>query len=239
MDTPIDPSHDPSLDPSLAANLEAVRQRIAEAAHRVGRSAADIRLLPVTKFVPAQRLRALAELGCREMGENRVQEVDSKATELADLGIDWVLIGHLQTNKARTVARICTEIQSLDSLRLAQALDRHLQECGRTMTALIEVNTSGEDAKSGFEPAALPDALAQIRALPNLRVRGLMTMARLSDDPEVPRASFRMLRELRDSLQSPNDLPELSMGMSGDFEVAIEEGATTVRVGSAIFGARS
>lgn len=232
-------SMEPVYDPALASGLETVRTQLAESARACDRDPDEIRLLPVTKNHPVSRLRALASLGCRQMAENRVQELSSKAAELADLDIQWVLIGHLQTNKARVVAQICSEIQSLDSVKLARTLSRHLQENGRVIDVLLQVNTSGEEAKTGFYPSEAAAAFDEIRQLPGLNVRGLMTMARLSADPEVARASFRQLRELRDSLGSPAELPELSMGMSGDFQTAIEEGATTIRVGTAIFGARA
>lgn len=221
----------------ISANLAAVNQRVETAAQRAGRDPAEIRLLPVTKFVPEERLRELARLGYLEMGENRVQEMQRKAEHLADLDVSWILIGKLQRNKARVTAQVATEIHSLDSLRLANTLNRHLEALDRTMPVLLQVNTSGEETKSGFSPAEALAAYEEIRALPHLDIRGLMTMARPSEDSEVVRASFTQLRELRDRL-SPTDLPELSMGMSGDMEIAIEEGATIIRVGSAIFGAR-
>ncbi|MDD3652389.1 YggS family pyridoxal phosphate-dependent enzyme, partial [Immundisolibacter sp.] len=229
---------------ALQHRLAAVRARIAAACARVGRDPGEVRLLPVSKTVPASRLRLAYAAGCREFGENKVQEALHKAEALADLpDLRWSIIGHLQTNKAKYVARFASEFQALDSLRVAAALDRHLQAEGRTLDVLVQVNTSGEASKFGLPPAAVADFLRQLPAFAALRVRGLMTLARLSADPEQVRPCFARLRQLRERLagELPGgiELAELSMGMSGDFELAIEEGATVVRVGQAIFGARA
>ncbi|MBD3828266.1 MULTISPECIES: YggS family pyridoxal phosphate-dependent enzyme [Stenotrophomonas] len=228
----------------IAHNLDVVRQRIARACARAGRDPAGVRLLPVSKTVDEARLRLAWQAGCHELGENKVQEAQRKAAAMADLaGLRWSVIGHLQTNKARDVARFASEFQALDSLRVAQALDQRLALEQRTLDVFVQVNTSGEASKYGLDPIAVADFVQQLPAFPHLRVRGLMTLAVFSPDPAQVRPCFVRLRELRDRL-SPQlpagvSLDALSMGMSGDVEIAIEEGATVVRVGQAIFGARS
>lgn len=225
-------------------NLAEVQARIEAACRRVGRDPAEVRLLPVSKTWPEASLRLAYAAGCRMLGENKVQEAWRKWEAMQDLAdLQWSVIGHLQTNKARLVARFATEFQALDSLRLAEVLDRRLQTEGRSLDVFVQVNTSGEASKYGLAPE---DAQAFIEALPSfptLRVRGLMTLARFSSEAEQVRECFVLLRELRDRLRQSApagiELDELSMGMSGDFEIAIEEGATVVRVGQAIFGARS
>ncbi|HMM47296.1 MAG TPA: YggS family pyridoxal phosphate-dependent enzyme, partial [Thiobacillaceae bacterium] len=182
--------------------------------------------------------------GCREFGENKAQEAHGKWEAMADLtDLRWSVIGHLQTNKAKLVARFATEFQALDSLRVAEALERRLQVEGRALDVFVQVNTSGEASKYGLPPGEVAGVLRELRAFSALRVRGLMTLALLSAEAARVRRCFVLLRELRDQLRedAPDgiDLGELSMGMSGDFEVAIEEGATVVRVGQAIFGARA
>jgi len=224
-------------------NLAAVQARISAACQRVGRDPATVRLLPVSKTKPETSLRLAYAAGCRMLGENKVQEAHRKWEVLQDLtDLHWSVIGHLQTNKAKLVARFAAEFQALDSLRVAEALDRRLQAEGRALDVFVQVNTSGEESKYGLSPADVP---AFIQALPTfsaLRVRGLMTLALFSSEAERVRQCFILLRHLRDQLQQSAPagiaLDELSMGMSGDFEIAIEEGATVVRVGQAIFGAR-
>jgi len=224
-------------------NLDAVHARIAAACARAGRDPATVRLLPVSKTVDEARLRLAVQAGCDTLGENKVQEAKGKAEAMADLGIRWSLVGHLQTNKARDVARFASEFQALDSLRVAQALDQRLAQEGRTLDVFVQVNTSGEASKYGLDPIEVADFVQQLPAFPQLRVRGLMTLALFSADPEQVRPCFVRLRDLRERLRPTLpvgvSLDELSMGMSGDFEIAIEEGATVVRVGQAIFGARS
>ncbi|CAM3018337.1 YggS family pyridoxal phosphate-dependent enzyme [Actinomyces slackii] len=220
--------------------LAVVQGRIDAAAQRAGRDPKEVRLLPVSKTVPEERLRAAHAAGIIQMGENKVQEAQRKSENLADLGIHWALIGHLQTNKARSAAAFAEEFQALDSLRLAQALDRRLQEAGRGMDVYVQVNSSGEDSKFGLPPAEVPAFLAQLGPCSSLRIRGLMTLAANTPDRERVRACFRLMRDLRDAALEAGTIGPglLSMGMSGDFEMAIEEGSTCVRVGQAIFGAR-
>lgn len=227
----------------LRANLDRVKARIAAAARRAGRNDA-IRLVPVSKTVDQARMRLAYDAGCREFGENKVQEAQRKAQAMAGLpGLRWVMVGHLQSNKTRQLAQFADEFQALDSLRVAALLDRHLQAAGRTMDVLVQVNTSNEASKYGLPPDDVSAFLRKLPAFSALRVRGLMTLALFSPDAERVRPCFVRLRELRDRLrqEAPDgvDLRELSMGMSGDFELAVEQGATTVRVGQAIFGARA
>lgn len=226
------------------ARLDAVRERIAAACARAGRDAAEVRLLPVSKTIDEAHIRLAYAAGCRELGENKPQELAAKAEAMADLGdLRWCAIGHLQTNKARLVARFAHEFHALDNPRAAAALDRRLQAEGRGLDVYVQVNTSGEASKWGLAPA---QAAAFIRTLPGysaLRVRGLMTLAVLSGDAARVRPCFARLRVLRDQLRQDAPagvaLDGLSMGMSGDYEIAIEEGATVVRVGQAIFGSRA
>lgn len=227
----------------LEHNLAAVKQRIVAACQRVQRDPDEVRLLPVSKTVDEPRLRLAYQAGCRELGENKVQEAQRKAEALADLThLRWSVIGHLQTNKAKQVARFATEFQALDSLRLATALERRLEIEDRTLDVLVQVNTSGEDSKFGLAPENVTAFINELSAFPRLRVNGLMTLAIFSDDPDRVRPCFIRLRQLRDRLRQQLpvgiDMQTLSMGMSGDFELAIEEGATLVRVGQAIFGPR-
>ncbi|EJN84302.1 pyridoxal phosphate enzyme, YggS family [Actinomyces naeslundii str. Howell 279] len=222
-------------------NLAAIRARIDAAAERAGRDAAEIRLLPVSKTVLEERLRTAFAAGIIQMGENKVQEAQRKSENLADLGISWSVIGHLQTNKAKNVAAFADEFQALDSLRLAEALDRRLQAAGRSLDVYVQVNSSGEPSKFGLEPDDVAAFLAALPAYSSLRVRGLMTLAAHTDDAARVRECFRIMRRLRDAALQAGTIGDglLSMGMSGDFEAAIEGGSTCVRVGQAIFGARA
>lgn len=224
---------------SVAANLASIRARIARAATQSGRDADAVRLLLATKTQsPEQILEALAA-GQHDLGENRVQEGQAKAGALAGHDIRWSMIGHLQTNKVKDVLRFADEVQSLDRLPLAATLDRHLQRLGRGIDVLVQVNTSGEATKYGLPPDDVPGFLRELAAFPSLKVRGFMTLARFTSDTEEVRRCFRVLRRIRDAAPSAAELPELSMGMSGDFEIAIAEGATIVRVGQAVFGQRA
>lgn len=224
-------------------NLAAVTARIDAAARRAGRDPAQIRLLPVSKTVPADRVRLALAAGCTWLGENKVQEAKRKAAELAGTPARWSVIGHLQTNKAKDVAAFADEFQALDNPRAAAALDRRLQEHGRGIDVWVQVNTSAEEQKYGLEPDDVPGFLRELPRYSSLRVRGLMTLAVWSSDTDRVRACFRRLRAVRDRVREDDpDLigpGELSMGMSGDYEVAVEEGSTCVRVGQAIFGARA
>jgi pyridoxal phosphate enzyme (YggS family) len=223
----------------LAANWADVRRRVDEACRAAGRDPADVAILPVSKTFGVEAIRAAMALGLRRFGENKVQEIRDKSTPLADCGIDWVMIGHLQTNKAKDVARLASEVQSLDRLELAEALDRRLQHEGRAIDVLVQVKTSPDPSKYGLPPEQLPSFLNTLRGYDSLRVRGLMTLAIHSSEPAEVSACFRLLRELRDqAVAQGHDLTRLSMGMSGDFPLAIAEGATEVRIGTAIFGNR-
>ena len=227
----------------FARNLAAVRARIEAAAERAGRDPADIRLLPVSKTVGVDRLRNAVAAGYHQLGENKVQEAKRKHDDLSDLDVAWSVIGHLQTNKAKDVASFAAEFQALDSLRIAEALDRRLQAQGRSLDVFVQVNTSAEESKYGLTPDDVPAFLRQLPHYAALNVRGLMTLALFSSDVDRVRACFVRLRTLRDRARDTDpDLigpGGLSMGMSGDFEVAIEEGASCVRVGQAIFGSRT
>ena len=238
MTTPLYPQATTAAE--ITANLASIQARIHAACAACGRDPAEVRLLPVSKTVPAERLHFAYDAGIRLLGENKVQEAYDKWQALSALpGLQWAVIGHLQSNKVKYVARFAAEFQALDSLDIAEALDRRLQQEGRSLDVFIQINTSDEPQKYGMAPDA---AEAFVRALPAysaLRPRGLMTLALFSDDHEAVRRCFIRLRDLRDRLQQQNPaVAELSMGMSGDFELAIAEGATTVRVGQAIFGAR-
>lgn len=223
----------------LAANWADIRRRVDEACRAAGRDPADVAILPVSKTFGPEVVRAAVALGLHRFGENKVQEIRDKSGPLADCGIAWVMIGHLQTNKAKDVARLASEVQSLDRPELAEALHRRLQIEGRSLDVLVQVKTSREESKYGLPPAELPAFLDRLRQYATLRVRGLMTLAIHTDDPAEVRACFRELRELRDAaIARGHDIPRLSMGMSGDFPLAIAEGATEVRIGTAIFGRR-
>ncbi len=223
----------------LAANWSDIRRRVDAACREAGRDPAGVSILPVSKTFGPELIREGVALGMRRFGENKVQEIRDKAPALADCGIAWVMIGHLQTNKAKDVARLVSEVQSLDRLDLAEALDRRLQHEGRVIDVLVQVKTSTEPSKYGLPPEQLTGFLDALRGYPTLRVRGLMTLAIHSTDPVEVRGCFRRLRELRDrAVVQGHDLPRLSMGMSGDFPLAIAEGATEVRIGTAIFGHR-
>lgn len=222
-----------------SSRLSAVLARMECATARAARPAGSVRLVAVSKTHPPEAVAAAAAAGQRIFGESRVQEARDKIA-CCPHGLEWHFIGHLQKNKVRQAVPLFDMFHSIDSTGLAHAVDRVAGEAGRTVDGLLEVNVSGETTKHGFTPAELRRAFAPLAKLPRLRIAGLMTMAPYSDDPEDARPVFRALRELRDELQEKHGwpLPELSMGMSGDFETAIEEGSTLVRVGTAIFGVR-
>lgn len=226
----------------LEANLTDVHDRIAAAARRVDREPHEIRLLPVTKTMGDEAITWLADTGVGLVGENKAQEARAKADLFGRLELSWAMIGHLQSNKVNQVAGSALELQSLDRLSLALRLDRRLQTLGESIDVFIQVNSSGEESKYGLDPVDVPRFAAEIRSLDTLRVRGLMTLAVFSPDRELVARCFTTMVDLRERLRQdaadPERFAELSMGMSGDFELAIEHGATTVRVGQAIFGAR-
>ncbi|WP_428832627.1 YggS family pyridoxal phosphate-dependent enzyme [Labrys okinawensis] len=229
----------PDPQTNFAANLAAVQHRIETASLRAGRQPAAVRLLPITKTVPARVLRLAFAAGIHDFGENKIQEALSKRDDLVDLPIAWSIVGHLQTNKVKYLARFAREFHALDSLRVAEMLDKRLAIEDRFLDVYVQVNTSGEDSKFGLHPDALLDFVVRLEGFARLRPRGLMTLALFSDDMARVRPCFRLLRALRDrAVKRSAALTELSMGMSGDFEAAIEEGADVVRVGQAIFGKR-
>lgn len=253
---------------SVAANLERVRERICRAVQRAGRKPEEVTLVGVSKTFSAEAVRAAYRAGVRHFGENRVQEWEAKQPLLADLDATWHLVGHLQSNKAARAARLFHSVDSLDSMALAQKLDRAVAEgipraavraehpsatLGTSvlplprvrLPVLMEVRLAPEETKAGVSEADLPGVAEAVLALPHLELRGLMCIPPYFDDPERARSYFRKLRELRDALcrrlagrGAEAFLPELSMGMSHDFEVAIEEGATQIRLGTALFGPR-
>jgi pyridoxal phosphate enzyme (YggS family) len=212
---------------------------MADACARVGRSPDDVRLLTVTKTVPHNVLRHAHKVGITSFSENKVQEARSKLAALSDLDVTWNIIGHLQSNKAKYVAQFADEFHALDSLNLASELNKHLVKVNRFMDVFIQVNTSGEPSKYGVQPDELSDLVKGVSEFPRLRPKGLMTLAILSPDYVKIRECFKLLSRLRDSSEKIDSrFAGLSMGMSGDFEIAIEEGATVVRVGESIFGKR-
>ncbi len=214
----------------LPARLESVRKRMVEAAVRAGRPPGAVRLLPVTKGVPASVIAELIPLGIDTFGENRVQEAVAKAKELP--AARWELVGHLQTNKARPAVALFDLIHSVDTVRVAEALDRWAEKSGAQKRVLIQVRLGEESTKRGVPPPQVDELVARVRGFKHLRLEGLMTLPPLPAGPEESRPFFRELARIGRRC----NLPELSMGMSGDFEVAIEEGATVVRVGTALFG---
>lgn len=224
---------------TISRRLAGILERINSAAARAGREPGSVRLVAVSKTHPSEAVAEAAAAGQRVFGESRVQEARQKIPRCPG-GLEWHFIGHLQKNKVRQAVALFGFFHGIDSLALAQALDRVAGETGSAVAGLLEVNVSGEATKRGFTPASARAEFAALAALPHLRLRGLMTMAPYSDNPEDARPVFRALRELRGELQKTHGhpLPELSMGMSGDFETAIEEGATLVRVGTSIFGER-
>ena len=225
----------------IAANLESIREQIRETAERAGRDPASVQLVAVSKTLPPEVVRQAAAAGQLSFGENRVQEAQEKIPALTDAGLEWRLIGHLQSNKARRAVELFNVIETIDSPRLATTIDRIAGEMGKRMPILLEVNVGEETQKAGVEPAELGPLVDFARRLPNLELRGLMAIPPYEDDPERSRPYFRrlarLLQEINRSLDTP--LTDLSMGMSHDFRVAIQEGATLVRIGTAIFGART
>ena len=224
---------------SFAENLASVHQRIAAASARAGRDPASVTLLAVSKGMPPEVVREAANCGLTMFGESKVQEAKAKIP-LCPGRLRWQMIGHLQSNKCRDAVHFFEMIQSVDSLELAQEINKWSDKQAKTMPILLEVNLAGESTKFGFKPEQVLEELESINSLPKIEVHGLMTIAPWTPEPEKVRPIFRQLRELKtrceEKLGVP--LPHLSMGMSGDFEVAIEEGATIVRIGTVLFGAR-
>ena len=229
----------------LSGVLTSIRQKMAAACQRVGRNESEVTLMAVSKTVTAARVRAAILAGVKVLGENRVQEAEAKIAALADLRtqVEWHLIGHLQANKARKAATIFDVVQSVDSEDLALKLDRVAEEFGKRLTVFIEVNLGGEASKAGVTAAATLPLIEKVSRLPNLTLAGLMSVPPYSDQLEEVRPFFRRLRALRDeALQAgvaASSCTQLSMGMSHDFEIAIEEGATLIRLGTALFGNRN
>jgi pyridoxal phosphate enzyme (YggS family) len=220
-------------------NLDQVRHRIRAAAESAGRDPAAVRLVAVSKTHPSGAIREVAGAGQAIFGESKIQEALAKIPVLPP-SLEWHFIGHLQSNKIRKALPLFQLFHGVDNLGLAEQVDRIAGECGCAPRILIEVNVSGEESKFGFRPGLLRSAIADLLALPRVRILGLMTMAPYAEDPLAAKPHFAALRRLRDDLeqQAGTPLPELSMGMSGDFEAAISEGSTLVRIGSAIFGER-
>jgi pyridoxal phosphate enzyme (YggS family) len=230
----------------LRARLEAINQRIAAACERAGRQTSEITLVAVSKTVSAPRIREAIEAGVRTLGESRVQEAGAKIPELsaisAERKVQWHLIGHLQSNKAQRAVELFDAVHSVDDLKLAERLDRLASRSGKRLPIFIEVNLGGEESKTGAAPDEVLPLCEQVGKLPRLELKGLMVVPPFSDNPEDARPFFRHLRRLRDEARQAGavggSFNDLSMGMSDDFEIAIEEGATFVRIGAALFGAR-
>lgn len=229
----------------LRLRYNAISTAVADATRKAGRAPESVQVIAVSKTQPLEVIQAAQEADISALGENYAQELKDKASALPGNGTEWHFIGHLQTNKVKMIAPFVHYIHSVDSVRLAQEISKVAVNLGRIIDILLQVNTSGEESKSGCEPHEIFPLAEAALSLPNIRVRGLMTIAALSDDVEVVRPMFRLLRSLRDELRIKfpeaalqGTFDELSMGMSGDYEAAIQEGATMVRIGTAIFGAR-
>jgi len=230
------------LNLDIPRNLKAVQQRIAETCARCGRDPGAVCLVSVTKTMSAETVRLAIQAGADLFGENYIQEAREKCGALAEYPVFWHFIGHLQTNKAKYAVKLFDLIHTVDSLRLATELDREARKIGKVQKILIQVNIGKEVSKSGIDAESAETLIRSLSVFPNLSVRGLMVIPPFFDEPERVRPYFKGLRELRDSLNKPGisgiSLDALSMGMTGDFEAAIEEGATLVRIGTAIFGER-
>lgn len=229
---------------TLFENINSVRKKIAGAAVRAGKNPGDIKLIAVTKTVPIERIKEAMDAGLRIFGENRVQEAQKKVTSyelrVTSGKIQWHLIGHLQKNKAKTAVELFDMIHSVDSIELAEIMNNHAEKTGKRQGILLQVKLSDDESKHGILKDNLLGLIQEISGMKNLSTRGLMTIPPFFDNPETARPYFRELRRLRDEAEAKGfNLPELSMGMTNDFEVAIEEGATMVRIGTAIFGERT
>ena len=226
----------------IKRNLKIVREKIAEACAKSGRKPEEVMILAVTKTVPPERIREAYNLGIVTFGENRVQEAREKIEKLKDLDIKWHMIGHLQTNKVKYAVNLFTYIESVDREKLVLELSKRLKKLNKVMPILVEVNLGYEESKSGVLPEKLFDLIKLISEHKNLKLKGLMTVPPYFEDPEKVRPYFQRLRELLETINSknlyPEKLKELSMGMSNDYPIAVEEGATIVRIGTAIFGPR-
>jgi hypothetical protein len=224
---------------SVAQNLDSIQQRIRAACERAGRPFESVTLLAVTKGQPPDAVSEAGRLGLTHFGENKIQEAKAKIP-LCSGKLRWHFIGHLQSNKCRDAVELFEMIQSVDSLNVAQEISKRAEQAGKTMPILLEVNLAGEASKFGYRPETLETELNQINSLPRLEIHGLMTVPPWTSNAENVRPVFRQLRELKERAEQVlgAPLPQLSMGMSGDFEVAIEEGATIVRIGTALFGPR-
>jgi PLP dependent protein len=224
----------------LSANLDSIKSRIAGACNRAGRGPESVTLLAVTKSHPPEVVAAAAKLGLIVFGENKVQEAKAKIP-LCPGNLRWHMIGHLQSNKCRDAVELFKMIQSVDSLPLAREINKRAEQAARTMPVLLEVNVAGEASKFGYRPEQLLAELKELNALPRIEIHGLMTVPPYVTEPEKARPHFRRLRELKAQAEAVlgAPLPHLSMGMSGDFEIAIEEGATMVRIGTDLFGPRA
>jgi len=226
----------------LVTRIQNIKKRIEEAADRCGRDPSTVRLVAVSKTIPVDRVKEAIEAGVTVLGENYIQEAREKFNRLATYPVSWHFIGHLQSNKAKYAVRLFDLIHSVDSLKLARELNKHAQKNAKIQNILIQINISKESSKFGADAATVLDLMNPVRNLENLSVKGLMTMPPFFNDPEKARPYFSALRNLRDRIrqEAPPEitLDELSMGMTGDFEVAIQEGATLVRIGTAIFGER-
>lgn len=224
----------------IARNVENIRGQIAETCKKSGRNASEIRLIGVTKTVAPDSIRELVRCGITDLGENYVQDLREKKELLADLPVRWHFIGHLQSNKVKYLSEWIHLVHAVDTAALASEISRQAGKHGRKADILIEINTSGESSKFGVKEDEAPALVREISDLKNISVRGLMTMGPLGEDPEDSRDCFRRLRQMSDFLRGEGyDMPDLSMGMTNDFRVAIEEGATMLRIGTAIFGGRS
>lgn len=228
----------------LLENTSGIFKKASHAAMRAGRCPSDVKIIAVTKTVGLEQIKEAVNVGLRMFGENRIQEAQQKITNeelrITNSKIEWHLIGHLQKNKAKYAVRLFDLIQTVDSIDLADELDRLAQKAGKVQRVLVQVKLSEEESKHGIDENELRPLLDKITGLGNLKLEGLMTIPPYFDDPQKTRPYFRRLREIRDNMEKAGfKLPELSMGMSNDFEVAIEEGATMVRIGSAIFGERT
>ena len=222
----------------IRENLDAVRTRIARASEKSGRLEADVTLVAVSKTWPADVVQVAVDVGVTTLGENRVQEGQIKVPVIRG-DVTWHLVGHLQRNKARTAVALFDTIQSVDSVRLARELSKNATSADRTVRVLVQVNTSAEATKSGLSPDEAIDVAVEIADMDGLRVDGLMTIATLTENPSEVRRCFTKLRDLKDQLCAHIEAPHLSMGMTADYEAAIEEGATIVRIGTGIFGRRT